>query len=750
MTDEIRTTIGDNQVIEENEALLLKSKIEDNLRRKKHHRIEEQLLRLIEIEQVDAEYIQGIMKRVIRDRYFDKLSIVFQMVVQKFVEEKKYADALVIIRFVLHEDKKNVEMRKYVLEIVENLYSQKGSYALYLDKSRLETADNLYEALDKFEKFIYFDRGEFFVHKSWGIGEILVVDTDRNRIQINFENKGKHFINLEGAPQFLRRIPKNHFLVQQVINKDEIVTMAKDKPVELVKKILKSYKGSIKLSSVKNILTKNIIGEKEWSRWWTDTRSKIKYDPYLEEGKGNDPVYTLREVAVEYSDEVFQKYPGCKTIEKKYEVIKEAFKIKKNKNVVLSKIKDYLFEDLKRLSDEQYIEKLDFFYIIKEINGVLKVKDENVSNIFEEIISSNVNLKDVLLVLKIFENQRQFLTDLYEKKPDFWENFVQEVSTELSQKLLEWLLKFIEKIGKAELAQGIIKNTIKNYHQTPELFAWVSKNLLSGKWNFEEFDLSKYDIIEKLLELLNHIQDNIDAKVIGKEGKRMIDKIRGVLSEKHYTYLIELIDNETIDGVKRLRLLLLSNRALSEVFKGAIDVKMKQRRPEIIERVMVDESKTEFIYATQTAIEKKKLEYERLVKVEIPQNSKEIAEAASQGDITDNAEYEAAKQKQKSLMERIRELERELSRIKVIIKDEVDTSNVTVGTHIVLKSLVGEHRLEYTIFGQWDSQPDQNIISFLSTIGSTLLGHKIDDVVTLNINNELNDYKIVSIENAVE
>jgi len=750
MPNENMTTTNENQITEENEALFLRSKIEENLRKRKHHRIEEQLLRLIEIEPIDAKYTQDIMRKVIRDKYFDKLNLVFQMIAQKLVEEKRYADALVLIRLILHEDRKNIELRKDVLEIVENLFGNRENYSLYLEKSRLEMADSLFEALDKFEKFAYFDRGEFFIHKSWGVGEVLVVDTDRNRIQINFENKGKHFINLEGAPQFLRKLSKNHILVQQVINKEEINRIMKENPVDLIKRILKSYKGSLKLSSIKNLLTKNIIEEKDWNKWWSDTRVKIRYDPYLNESNGNDPIYTLREVAIEYSDEVIQKFQSAGTLEKKYKVLKEAFKIKKNKNDVLVHIKELLLEDFKNLGTQDYNKKLDLFYVYKEIAEILKIKGDELPDVLGEIINSDMDLKEILLDLKIFENQRKFLTDINGQKPDLWENFVQDVVKEFSPKLLEWFLKFIEKMGKVELGHSIIKNIIRGYHQSPELFAWVSKNLLSGKRNIEEFELTKFDLIERLLELLNFIQDNIDAKVIGNEEKKIIDKIRTVISENHYAYLIDLIDNETIDDVKRLRVLLLSNRALSEVFKSAIDIKIRQRRPDTIERVAVEETKTGTIYATQKSIEQKKLEYEHLVKVEIPQNSKEIAEAASYGDITDNAEYETAKQKQKSLMERIKELEKELSRIKMIIKDEVDTSNVTIGTRIHLKSLMGEHMLDFTILGQWDSQPDKNIISFLSTIGSTLLGHKVDDIVTLNINNELNDYRIINIENGLE
>ncbi len=743
-------TTAENQKNEEDEVSVIKSKLEENLRKRKHHRIEDQLLRLVELGEVDVNYLQNIAKKVIRDKYFDKLSLVFQMIMQKFVEDKKYTDALTLTRLILHEDPHITELREKVLEIVESLFKDKENYDLFLDKSRLETADDLGEALDKFEKFVYYDRGEFFIHKSWGVGKILLVDADRNRIQVDFENKGKHFINLEGAPHFLRKIPKRHFLVQEHINKDELQGLAKNEPVALIKKLLKSYKGTLKLSSIKNKLIKNIIPEKDWSKWWSTTRTKIKHDPYLDEGKGNDPLYTLRNVAVEYSDEVIEKYRKCKTLEKKYSVIKEAFKIKKNKKETLQKIKSRILEDLKEVAKEQYSVRLDLYYINKEIADTLSIKDDELPNIAEEIINSDLDIKEILFGMNVWENQRSFLIDYYNRKPELWEGFIVQIASELPQKLFEWLLKFLEKNEKAELSHNIVKTVLKDYVKSPELFAYSARYLLSDKWKVDEFDLTKFELIERVLELMNDIQDDIDSGSRDADDKKIVNRLRSILSERNYAFLINLIDNESIDDVKRLRLLLLSNRALSDIFKKSIDVKIKTRRPDTIERVAIDELKADFIYATQGAIERKKLEYERLVRVEIPQNSKEIAEAASQGDITDNAEYEAAKQKQKSLLEKIKDMERELSKIKVIIKDEVDTSNVTVGTKVKLKSVDEIDEFEYIILGPWDSLPEKNIISFLSLIGSSLLGHKVGDTVSLNIDNELSDYRIISIENGVE
>ena len=89
-------TTAENQKSDEDEVSVIKSKLEENLRKRKHHRIEDQLLRLIELEEVDVSYLQNIAKKVIRDKYFDKLSLVFQYTL---IEGEKFSFHLINLIF---------------------------------------------------------------------------------------------------------------------------------------------------------------------------------------------------------------------------------------------------------------------------------------------------------------------------------------------------------------------------------------------------------------------------------------------------------------------------------------------------------------------------------------------------------------------------------------------------------------------------------------------------------------------------
>ena len=144
----------------------------------------------------------------------------------------------------------------------------------------------------------------------------------------------------------------------------------------------------------------------------------------------------------------------------------------------------------------------------------------------------------------------------------------------------------------------------------------------------------------------------------------------------------------------------------------------------------------------------KKLEEElRNLKVE---GRKEIAEkikeARSYGDLSENAEYDAAKDAQASMEQRITTIENMLKNAQIISENEVSTDTITIGSKVKLYDLEFEEEMEYTIVGSTEANPDEGRISDESPIGSAILGHKIDEVVDVTLaNGEVIQFKVLEI-----
>ena len=144
----------------------------------------------------------------------------------------------------------------------------------------------------------------------------------------------------------------------------------------------------------------------------------------------------------------------------------------------------------------------------------------------------------------------------------------------------------------------------------------------------------------------------------------------------------------------------------------------------------------------------KKLEEElRTLKVE---GRKEIAEkikeARSYGDLSENAEYDAAKDAQASMEQRITTIENMLKNAQIVSESDVTTDEISIGSRVKLYDVEFDEEMEYSIVGSTEVNPDEGRISDESPIGSAILGHKVDDIVDVELpSGETIQFKVLEI-----
>ncbi|HGJ67610.1 TPA: transcription elongation factor GreA, partial [bacterium] len=149
---------------------------------------------------------------------------------------------------------------------------------------------------------------------------------------------------------------------------------------------------------------------------------------------------------------------------------------------------------------------------------------------------------------------------------------------------------------------------------------------------------------------------------------------------------------------------------------------------------------TEKKYTEKTAL------LNKLINEDVPANQKEIAFALSLGDLRENAEYKAAKEKQDELNSKIAKLKNEIERAQIFDKSTASTNKISFGTKVILLNLDTNNNETFTILGPWESEPSNNIISYLSPFGKKLINHKVGDTLSFTINEKTFNYKVVKID----
>ena len=148
---------------------------------------------------------------------------------------------------------------------------------------------------------------------------------------------------------------------------------------------------------------------------------------------------------------------------------------------------------------------------------------------------------------------------------------------------------------------------------------------------------------------------------------------------------------------------------------------------------------------TKEGLERVKAELAHIKKVERPANIRAIEEARAHGDLSENAEYHAAKEKQSFLEGKINELGVVIGQAEVIDFENGPTDRVVFGRTVLLYNLETEEEVSYQLLGPYESDPEKGIISVNSPIGMALLGSEVGDEVRVNAPGGLQEYEVVKI-----
>ncbi|MBQ3921142.1 MAG: transcription elongation factor GreA [Firmicutes bacterium] len=153
----------------------------------------------------------------------------------------------------------------------------------------------------------------------------------------------------------------------------------------------------------------------------------------------------------------------------------------------------------------------------------------------------------------------------------------------------------------------------------------------------------------------------------------------------------------------------------------------------------------EEILLTQEGYDKIAQEHDYLVSVRRAEVSEHLKEAKSYGDLSENAEYDAAKNEQAELEDRINKLEYMMRNAKIISEEELTGEHVNLGLGVRVKDMKTKEEFTYTIVGITDADPFADKISNDSPVGKALLGKKVGDVVEIQTESGVLNYKVMEI-----
>ncbi len=575
-----------------------------------------------------------------------------------------------------------------------------------------EKASSIEEAFLRLNHLRAMKKGMLCYNSTWGFGIVARVDAFYQKIEIEFEKKGDHEFAFSYAADALEVLTDEHLLAIRHNDPEKFARLLKEDPAEIIRITLRSY-GNLPIQLIQEHFVPDLLAdEAAWKKFWAAARKDLKKDPMIDiPSKRSQPV-RLRKKALAYDEEWFATFKANTDIDslfKKLEVI-QAQKIETLEDYMTDAIADRLAFIIRGAG-----------YRNPEWSAQALVRSEALG-----VEPTDTDLPALLAAL----SKR---IELFDKLPaKLLGPFLSQVLA-ATEEAAETMIRHIPKMGTSAIGSAIdalidaeqTENIIKCFsascrtrHCSPSMLVWLHRHLeLAQEWKL----IDPTDLTFQTLEAVE--------KDFTGEALRAQNTLRDRLEDTDFlhTALDAMSDSQRRDFMRRIT----ESPAWGKLDRQSLQAKIIKHRTELHEVVLRKASapkEKKPRITSERSYQAKKDQFEHVIKVEIPENSKELELARSYGDLRENAEFKYAKERQGLLSLQATELQTALDTVKATEFAGFPSDVAGIATGVTIDYADGTQETYY-ILGEWDQDEELHIISCEAGMAKALEGSKAGDKI---------------------
>lgn len=704
--------------------------------------IKEIWVKLIELSPEDLDFFLHAQKKIAKQISPEKAAMLLMDLYAWYKKSEKWEIALNILKLIIEYDERNPALRKEFLDCYTAIYSGHSMFDECVRLSNLtQTYRSLHEAIADFEKRIAFDKGNYVFHRTWNIGRISNITNDE--VVVDFAKSRNHHMSLKMAFDSLTTLSKDHIWVLKATwPREKLRDKVKADPAWAIKIIIKSFDGRTDMKRIKAELVPSVLSPSEWNSWSSRAKDILKTDPMFGNAQDDISTFIVRDRPLSFEEKIYAQFKAEKSFFARVQFLREYIEMSNDLDTdYFEDMLSYFVSFLKLTQANEFM--VGAYLLVKELSGRYPRLQQHVTMRFADLFAQiKDSIVPIYLSLKDTELRNQFIQNIKTFVSNWPDIYIQLLPYARSAKMLDAL----ESAGQEEKLKRMAMYVVENYKDMREAFIWLAKDLKDKPW-LKELGIVREKIILTLLHILDITFKEIDSHKDTTENRKINRLVQNILFKEKD--LEEFLDEAPQQVTERVYSMLADIKEVDPAIKLDLKKKIGERYPNIKfydgnERLTVSRG----LMVTAAKYEEKKHLLGHIMEVDVPANQKEIAFALSLGDLRENAEYKAAKEKQDELNSKVGKLKNELDRAQIIGPESVDASGISFGTKLTLKNLVSGEEEVFTILGPWESDPENQVISYLSPLGKHLLNHKAGETLNFTINERKFSYKVLKIAKA--
>lgn len=713
--------------------------------------VEEIWLELVEMGSARAAFFVDFAQRLAGRREKERAGELLLI----FMESAKLdaQDRLRCLRCIVeYLPERQTSFRDIIIKTYQEAYSDRPDLAKLTDLAKIASAESVLDAMVELDRFLKFGEGQFFYHSGWGAGKIRRIDPGQQRVFVDFAKKKEHLLTLEMADKSLTPIPDNDLRALWLESEDKVRQMAEECPVDLVKSALLSMGGKANAKELKDTLLNHPVTEAVWSKWWTSVSKQLKDDHYIEVTGGALKTFTLRAAPEGPDEEYARRFRECRTLRGRLDILADyrAHRRSDCQPAILTQmVTDLISKASQTRSDSEALEAV---FVADELSSQIKVNRAHLDQIVNPVLEDLDRAVNALEGMKSVSLQTRWFT--------LMENVLRDQITEAYERLLfdgpdsirDLVAEHVAQNHEEGVLEGLFRKVRPIFRDSSGLFIWFARRLLASREAAEQMGITRPAIIEHLVGL--HEVLNYRSKTTKKNDSQTLraemSDIRQILKRSGFKRLREIMTETDITTARQLMKTTEGAVGIEDRIRKEITGYLSAHFHDALSTTAESETSGPVaplpsrLLCLVESLDAKQAQLKQLKEVDIPQNSREIDAARQLGDLRENAEYHAAKERQGVLLSLVNTLQEELGRATSVREEEFATEAALYGSKIRMH--IGDMDREVTILGPWESNPDKEILSYESPLGQALWGRRTGETFVFSSGGNTVPVEILSVE----
>ena len=562
--------------------------------------------------------------------------------------------------------------------------------------------------------------GCYLFSKTWGAGKVVAWSLRDKTVTIDFIGKSGQEMDLQFVMQKTESLAADDFRARKIEQIEELRQLAKSDPVELAAHLLQSHGNSMTLDAFEKEINGPVVAEADFKKWWDGAKKAMATSKRVVVPMRRTDMIVLRAGDMTPAQALVADFEAARDLKvkaKSLEAIANEVHLIVQDEVLLHRLYADVDAEVKRGTRMMLGNVLELLLIRDQMAAAAKVPVPEEASRIADIIKSEFPRVSEAIASMSAVRQREIYDTFPLAFGDGWVEKLMGVVEKAGARGLAEIAKIFEARGEIAALEDYLRRAITRRSLGHDALIWVCREREASGANVFSADVGA--------AILNQLESDFIA-----DGPRKSQRLQSLLGEDK-ELLADLVGLMDINEARNFGRRLMECPVFNELDKKSLMARVIKARPETETLVSGEEkNKVEELIVSWPSLERKKAELDELVRVRIPQNTKDISIARSYGDLRENFEYKSAKDMQKFLMSRKSELQRDTSRARGTDFKGADIASVNIGTVVSLVNDAGD-TYQITVLGAWDSDPDKQWVSYLSEAGAGLLNAKVGDEVKL-------------------